>query len=112
MADQEPPQSVQDVFLAQLVRTRSPVTVFLTNGVKLQGRVADFDRFSLMLTRAGHAQLVFKKSNQHRHAKQRDHADGSAHGASRVLPPRSGTPPGMIWEPGLPWGMSAQQGNG
>ncbi len=62
MADQESPQSVQDVFLAQLVRTRSPVTVFLTNGVKLQGRVADFDRFSLVLTRAGQAQLVFKRA--------------------------------------------------
>lgn len=60
MPDQDPPQSVQEVFLAQLAQTRMPVTVFLTNGVKLQGRVASFDRFCLVLTRAGHEQLVFK----------------------------------------------------
>jgi host factor-I protein len=62
MPDQEPAQAVQDVFLAQLVRTKALVTVFLTNGVKLQGQVADFDRFILVLTRAGHAQLVFKRA--------------------------------------------------
>lgn len=62
MPNQDPPQSVQEVFLTQLVRTKAPVTVFLTNGVKLQGRVANFDRFCLVLTRAGHAQLIFKKA--------------------------------------------------
>ena len=62
MPDQDPPQLVQEIFLAQLVQTRMPVTVFLTNGVKLQGRVASFDRFCLVLTRAGHAQLIFKRA--------------------------------------------------
>lgn len=62
MPDQGPPQPVQEVFLAQLVQTRMPVTVFLTNGVKLQGWVVSFDRFCLVLTRAGHAQLIFKRA--------------------------------------------------
>ena len=62
MPDQEPSQPVQEVFLAQLVRTKAPVTVVLTNGVKLQGRLANFDRVCLVLTRDGHAQLIFKKA--------------------------------------------------
>ena len=62
MPDQDSPQSVQEVFLAQLAQSRMPVTVFLTNGVKLQGRVTNFDRFCLVLTRAGHTQLIFKKA--------------------------------------------------
>jgi host factor-I protein len=62
MPDQEPSQPVQEMFLAQLVRTKAPVTVFLTNGVKLQGRLTNFDRVCLVLTRAGHAQLIFKKA--------------------------------------------------
>ena len=59
MPNQDPPQSAQEVFLTQLVQTRMPVTIFLTNGVKLQGRVVNFDRFCLVLTQAGHARLVF-----------------------------------------------------
>jgi host factor-I protein len=36
------------------------VTVFLVNGVKLQGIVTWFDNFSMLLRREGHVQLVYK----------------------------------------------------
>jgi len=53
-------QNVQDVFLNQCRKQKLPVTVFLVNGVKLQGTITWFDNFSLLLRREGHAQLVYK----------------------------------------------------
>ncbi len=54
------PQSVQDVFLNYIRKQKTPVTVFLVNGVKLQGIVTWFDNFSVLLRRDGHTQLVYK----------------------------------------------------
>lgn len=56
----EKSQNVQDVFLNHIRKNKSPVTVFLVNGVKLQGIVTWFDNFSLLLRRDGHTQLVYK----------------------------------------------------
>ncbi|MEL6365561.1 MAG: RNA chaperone Hfq [Pseudomonadota bacterium] len=53
-------QNLQDVFLNQIRKARIPVTVFLVNGVKLQGVVTWFDNFCLLLKRDGAAQLVYK----------------------------------------------------
>lgn len=53
-------QNIQDVFLNQIRRSKVSVTVFLVNGVKLQGIVAGFDNFSILLRRDTHAQLVYK----------------------------------------------------
>ena len=53
-------QNVQDVFLNHIRKNKTPVTVFLVNGVKLQGIVSWFDNFSLLLRRDAHAQLVYK----------------------------------------------------
>ena len=52
--------TLQDAFLAFLNQNRTPSTVFLLNGVKLQGFVTGFDAFSLLLQRDGHVQLVYK----------------------------------------------------
>ncbi len=52
--------SVQDVFLNYIRKQKTPVTVFLVNGVKLQGIVTWFDNFSILLRRDGHTQLVYK----------------------------------------------------
>ena len=41
-------------------RSRTPLTIFLVNGVKLQGVVSWFDSFTVLLRRDGQAQLVFK----------------------------------------------------
>ena len=54
------PQNVQDVFLNHVRKAKTPVTVFLVNGVKLQGIITWFDNFSVLLRRDGHTQLVYK----------------------------------------------------
>lgn len=56
----EKSQNVQDVFLNTIRKNKTPVTVFLVNGVKLQGIVTWFDNFSMLLRRDGHTQLVYK----------------------------------------------------
>ena len=54
--------SLQDHFLNGVRRAKSPVTIFLMKGVKLQGIVTWFDPFSLLLRRDGVSQLVYKHS--------------------------------------------------
>jgi len=53
-------QNIQDVFLNHVRKAKTPVTVFLVNGVKLQGFISGFDNFSVLLRRDGHIQLVYK----------------------------------------------------
>ena len=60
MADK--PFNLQDHFLNSARRSKSPVTIFLVKGVKLQGVVTWFDQFSLLLRREGNSQLVYKHS--------------------------------------------------
>lgn len=56
----EKSQNVQDVFLNALRKQKVPVTIFLVNGVKLQGIVTWFDNFSMLLRRDAAPQLVYK----------------------------------------------------
>ena len=56
----EKSQNVQDVFLNHIRKNKTPVTIFLVNGVKLQGIVTWFDQFSVLLRRDGHTELVYK----------------------------------------------------
>ena len=53
-------QNVQEIFLNTIRKNKPPVTIFLVNGVKLQGIVTWFDNFSLLLKRDAHVQLVYK----------------------------------------------------
>ncbi len=53
-------QNIQDVFLNRIRKEKNSVTVFLVNGVKLQGIITWFDNFSLLLKRDSHIQLVYK----------------------------------------------------
>ncbi len=53
-------QNVQEVFLNHLRKNKTAVTVFLVNGVKLQGIITWFDNFSVLLRRDGHTQLIYK----------------------------------------------------
>lgn len=53
-------QNVQDVFLNAIRKQKVAVTVFLVNGVKLQGFVTWFDNFSVLLKRDTHIQLIYK----------------------------------------------------
>ena len=56
----EKTQNLQDVFLNNIRKNKVPVTIFLVNGVKLQGIVTWFDNFSVLLRRDNHSQLVYK----------------------------------------------------
>lgn len=51
---------MQDVFLDNLCKEKVSTTIFLVNGVKLQGVITCYDKSSVLLRRDGHAQLVFK----------------------------------------------------
>jgi host factor-I protein len=52
--------ALQDVFLAAAARDAERMTLFLVNGVMLQGSVTGFDQFSLVLERGGQMQRVYK----------------------------------------------------
>ncbi len=56
----EKTQNLQDVFLNHIRKQKASVTVFLVNGVKLQGIVTWFDNFCVLLRRDQHSQLVYK----------------------------------------------------
>jgi host factor-I protein len=56
----EKSQNLQDVFLNQVRKQKIPLTIFLVNGVKLNGVVTWFDNFCVLLKRDGIAQLVYK----------------------------------------------------
>lgn len=53
-------QNVQEDFLNDIRKNKISVTVFLVNGVKLQGIITWFDDSSLLLRRDGHTQLIYK----------------------------------------------------
>jgi host factor-I protein len=53
-------KQLQDVFLTAVEKTRNPVTMFLVNGVMLQGEIGTYDLFCLLLQRDGMTQLVYK----------------------------------------------------
>ena len=53
-------QHLQDTFLNSVRKNKTPLTIFLVNGVKLQGVVTWFDNFCVLLRRDGHSQLVYK----------------------------------------------------
>lgn len=56
----EKQQNLQDAFLNHIRKGKIPVTVFLVNGVKLQGVITSFDNFCILLRRDGQSQLVYK----------------------------------------------------
>jgi host factor-I protein len=57
----EKKQNLQDIFLNAVRKGKTPLTVFLVNGVKLQGIVTWFDNFCVLLKGEGRPpQLVYK----------------------------------------------------
>ncbi len=51
---------LQDVFLSRVSEAEAQVTMFLVNGVMLQGRIAAYDLFCMLLERDGYVQLAYK----------------------------------------------------
>jgi host factor-I protein len=57
---QDKKQNLQDTFLNSVRKSKTPLTIFLVNGVKLQGVVTWFDNYCVLLRRDGQSQLVYK----------------------------------------------------
>ena len=53
-------QALQETVLEHLRKHKVPVTVFLVNGIKLQGTVTGFDSYSVLLSRDQQSQVVYK----------------------------------------------------
>lgn len=58
--DERKPVLLQEIFLSAVRRSHEPVTMFLVNGVMLQGEIAAYDLFCMLLRRDGLSQLVYK----------------------------------------------------
>ena len=82
-------QNLQDKFLNKIRKDKMSVTVFLVNGVKLQGVITWFDNFSMLLRRDSHSQLMYKHAistimpaSPVRLQEEGDVEDGDSNGAS------------------------------
>ena len=56
----ENPLNIQNTFFNQARKDRAKVTVYLTNGIKLVGRIKSFDKFTVILESGNGDQMVFK----------------------------------------------------
>ena len=52
--------NLQDVFLASVRWTETPVTLFLMNGFQMRGVITGFDSFTVVLTADGKQNLIYK----------------------------------------------------
>ncbi|QRM28326.1 RNA chaperone Hfq [Microvirga sp. VF16] len=52
--------TLQDIFLKHLRDHRIEVTMFLVNGIRLQGQIRSFDSFTVQLVRGNGTQIVYK----------------------------------------------------
>ena len=72
-------QNIQDGFLNSARKEKLLITVYLTSGVKLTGRIRSFDKYSVVLESSSQEQLIFK------------------HAISTVVLPRpSASPPAVV----------------
>lgn len=53
---------IYDKFMNNLVNDKTPVVIFLINGVKLQGIIDDYDEVSLVLKREQSIQLLYRQA--------------------------------------------------
>ena len=56
----KPAQNIQDTFLNNARKDKSPITIYLLSGVKLTGRIRSFDKYSVVLETNNQEQLIFK----------------------------------------------------
>jgi host factor-I protein len=57
---EKPAQNIQDSFLNNARKDKSPITIYLLSGVKLTGRIRSFDKYSVVLETNNQEQLIFK----------------------------------------------------
>lgn len=95
--------TIQDTFLNQVRKERSPVTIYLMSGVKLTGKIRSFDKYSLILEAGAQEQLIFKHAistvsvmrvggggrDSHHSYSDREHSDHAPQAESKVNAERS-----------------------
>lgn len=92
-------QNIQEAFLNNARKEKIFLTIYLTSGVKLSGRIKSFDKYSVILETNNQEQLIFKHAIStvvvSRHS-QAPHSHGPASGSAGGPPPPSsgGTSPG------------------
>lgn len=52
--------NLQEAFLSSVYKSQTPVTVYLINGIRLEGVISRFDQYCILLVRNGFVQLVYK----------------------------------------------------
>jgi host factor-I protein len=103
-------QNLQDGFLNNARKDRVPVTIYLTSGVKLSGRVKGFDKYCVVFETNHQEQLIFKHAistvvttKQHHYGPS--HRGTESHDAAeshRPSPEHSGTKPALgVAEPSV-----------
>ncbi len=58
--EHKPTQNIQDSFLNTARKDKIPITIYLLSGVKLNGRIRSFDKYSVVLETNNQEQLIFK----------------------------------------------------
>ena len=86
MADKQP--SLQDLFLNALRRSKTPVTMFLVKGVKLQGIVTWFDNFSVLLRRDGQSHHIYNHAKTTNMPNGQNQMAAIVHGVGEGRQPR------------------------
>ena len=84
-------QNIQDGFLNKARSERLPVTIFLTSGVKLSGRVRGFDKYCVVFETSHQEQLIFKHAISTVVTTRQSH--GSGCGGSQRPTPKPEKPP-------------------
>jgi host factor-I protein len=91
--ENKPAQNIQDTFLNTARKDKTPVTVYLLSGVKLNGRIRSFDKYSVILESNNQEQLIFKHAistvvggRSSHHTGDPRHASGAAGGGENPSP--------------------------
>jgi host factor-I protein len=58
--ENKPAQNIQDSFLNTARKDKTNITIYLLSGVKLNGRIRSFDKYSVVLETNNQEQLIFK----------------------------------------------------
>ncbi len=105
-------QNLQDGFLNSARKERMPVTIYLTSGVKLSGRVKGFDKYCVVFETNHQEQLIFKHAiSTVVTAKQQQHGSNSYRAAESDRGPESHRPLSEQLEPKPTLGVAEPSAN-
>ncbi|MCC6263358.1 MAG: RNA chaperone Hfq [Bryobacterales bacterium] len=91
-------QNIQEAFLNNARKEKIFLTIYLTSGVKLSGRIKSFDKYSVILETNNQEQLIFKHAISTVVVSRHMHGSPQGPGASQG----AGAPAGPAGAPGVP----------